>query len=373
MPSAVRLRCGTVVSVVCILLNILLSGFKLLFGTLVGSIAITADGVNNLSDAASSFVSLVSFRVAAKPADREHPFGHARIEYVASMIVSFLILLVGADLFRSSVEKIMTPAESDDRYFLPSVIVLAVSILVKCGMAILGHRIGRQMDSPVMRATTADSLSDCISTFAVLLSTLLNARFGWGFLDAYFGMFVSFFIFYEGIKILRETKDSIRGEKPVEATVDAIRRVVAEYPGVLGVHDLLVHSYGPGHTLASFHAEVDGSRSMYDVHEELDTIERRLHKELCILCTIHADPVPVGDAELDALQESVRRVVAGVDARFCLHDFHLMHTDAGCRMAFDVSVPYECPMSDEAIRGAIHEGVQHLQKKCRTMINIDRI
>ena len=223
---AVRLRYGTMVSVVSVICNLILSLGKFVFGLLLGSIALMADGVNNLSDAGSAIVSFVSFRIAAKPADRDHPFGHARIEYVASMIVSFLVLLVGVELMTSSVEKILHPTPPDDRYLVASIIVLAASILIKLWMGLLNRKIGRRIDSAVMRAAATDSLTDCISTFAVLLSTVLYALFGWDFLDGWFGCFVAVLILLAGCRILNETKNSILGEGPVEETVQEIRRLV---------------------------------------------------------------------------------------------------------------------------------------------------
>lgn len=369
---AVRLRYGTMVSVVSILCNLLLSVGKFVFGLLLGSIALLADGVNNLSDAGSAVVSLVSFRIAAKPADRDHPFGHARIEYVASMIVSFLVLLVGVELLTSSVEKIFCPAPPDDRYLTASIILLAVSILVKLWMGLLNRKIGKTIDSAVMRAAATDSLTDCVSTFAVLLSTVLYAIFGWDFLDGWFGLFVAILILVAGCRILNETKNSILGEKPVAETVAAIRRVVGEYPEALGIHDLLVHNYGPGHTIASLHVEVDGARDVFETHDTMDNIERRLYEELGILCTIHADPLVLGDPEVDRLRAAVAEIAVGVDERLHTHDFRLVRGTTHSNLIFDIAAPFECPLSDEAIKAAVGERVAALDACYRTVITVDR-
>lgn len=370
---AVRARYGTMVSVICILLNLLLTAGKLAVGTLLGSIAITADAVNNLSDAGSSLVSLVSFRMAAKPADREHPFGHARIEYVASMIVSFLILVVGFELLTTSIGKISAPAQPDDRYLLPSILVLCASIVVKLAMAGLNRGVGRRIDSSVMRATAVDSLSDCLSTFAVLLSTVLYALFGWVFLDAIFGVLVSLFILFAGCRLLNETKNTILGERPVEKTVADIRRIVSEYPEALGIHDLMVHDYGPGHVIASLHVEVDGSRDFFEIHDVIDTIERRLSEELSIQCTIHADPLVIGDPETDRLHERMAAFAATLYPGVQVHDFRLVRGRTHSNLIFDVAVPYECPLDVQTLRTRFAEEGARIDPHYCTVITIDRV
>ncbi len=368
----VRLRYGSMVSVISIICNLLLSAGKFLAGMLVGSIAITADAVNNLSDAGSSIVALVSFRIAAKPADRDHPFGHARIEYVASMIVSFLILLVGVELFLSSVEKILTPAAADAAYFVPSIAILSASVLVKLLLGLLNYRVGRRIDSSVMRAAATDSLMDCISTVAVLVSTILCATLGWNFLDGWLGIFVAILIFSAGCRILNETKNSILGEEPVAETVEAIQEIVNSYPDALGIHDLIVHNYGPGHTIASLHVEVDGARNVYETHDMIDLIERRLNAELGILATIHLDPIVVGDAEVDRLRALTEAAVAGVAPDLHMHDFRFVRGVTHHNLIFDVAVPFECPLTDEALCEQIDRAVKEIDPVYCTVVTVDR-
>ena len=370
--TVVRARYGTMVAIVCILANTLLSFAKFLAGLLLGSIAITADAVNNLSDAGSSLVGLVSFRISAKPADRDHPFGHARIEYVASMIVSFFILLVGFELFRSSLDKIINPTAPDDGYIILSVIILSASVLVKLWMAFLNHAIGRRIDSSVMRATAADCLFDCISTLAVLLSTALYALFGWNFLDGWFGLGVSLLIFYAGIRVLNETKNSILGEKPVEETVDAIRAIVAEYPEALGIHDMLVHNYGPGHTVASLHIEVNGSGDMFELHDVIDNIERRLSEELGIQCTIHMDPIVVGDPLIDLLRTETATLAAELFEGVRIHDFRFVPGTTHTNLIFDVAVPFECETSDGDLCECLTAAIREKHPTFFTVITVDR-
>lgn len=369
---AVRLRYGTMVSVVSIICNLFLSAGKFAFGLLLGSIALTADGVNNLSDAGSAIVSLVSFRIAAKPADRDHPFGHARIEYVASMIVSFLVLLVGVELLTSSVDKILHPTAPDDRYLLASIILLSASILVKLWMGLLNRRVGKKIDSAVMRAAATDSLTDCISTLAVLVSTVLYATLGWDFLDGWFGLFVAILILVAGCRILNETKNSILGERPVEETVNAIRRVVGEYPEALGVHDLIVHDYGPGHVIASLHVEVDSKRDALETHDSIDNIERRICAELGIQCTIHTDPIVVGDPEVDRLHLAVAKIAGEIDERLRVHDFRFVRGTTHSNLIFDIAAPFECPLTDVEIETAVAARVRTLDPHYCTVITVDR-
>ena len=368
----VRLRYGTMVSIVSMLCNFLLAVLKFLIGTLVGSIAITADAVNNLSDSGSSLVSFVSFRIAAKPADHDHPFGHARIEYVASMIVSFLILLVGAELLISSGEKIFSPTRPDDTYMVASIVILSASILVKLWLGLFNFRIGKKIDSAVMRAAATDSLMDCISTAAALVSSILYLALDWYFLDGYFGVFVAILIIVAGCKILNETKNSILGERPVAETLSAIRETVAQYPDALGIHDLIVHSYGPGHTMASLHVEVDGSRDVYETHDMIDNIERRISEELGILCTIHADPIVMGDPEVDRLREMVQGIVAALSPVLHTHDFRFVRGTTHHNLIFDIAAPFEFPLGEDELRDRISRAVAAIDPLVRTVIIVDR-
>ena len=369
---AVRLRYGTMVSIVSMICNFLLAAMKFLVGMLVGSIVITADAVNNLSDSGSSLISFVSFRIAAKPADRDHPFGHARIEYVASMIVSFLVLLVGAELLLSSGQKILNPTRPDDAYIIPSIVILAISIAAKLWLGLFNFRIGKKIDSSVMRAAATDSLMDCVSTGAALLSTVLYFAFDWYFLDGYFGIFVAVLIVVAGCKILNETKNSILGEKPVAETVAAIREIVSEYPDALGIHDLIVHSYGPGHTMASLHVEVDGARDVYETHDTIDNIERRLGDELGILCTIHADPIVVGDPEVDRLRDMVWGVVNAISPDLHMHDFRYVRGTTHHNLIFDIATPFEFSLPDGELCERISAAIREQDPIFRTVITVDR-
>ncbi len=366
-----RAKQGTRVGVVGIVSNALLFLLKFLVGSAFGSIAICADAFNNLSDAGSSAVSYVSFRIAAKPADRDHPFGHARIEHIASMIVSFLILLVGFELGADALKSIIKPGESA-RFSILTVLVICFSILVKLALAAYNLHIGKKIDSDVMRATATDCLSDCISSVAVLVSALI-LRFTGFDIDAYVGLAVAILILLAGIRILSDTKNSLLGEAPVNELVDDIKKIVLGYPAVIGMHDMVVHSYGPGHTFATFHAEVDGRVSIYDSHDVIDEIEKRISKELSISCTIHMDPLVTDDALTDRLRGSVEALAKGIDPRLHIHDFRLVAGPTHSNLLFDVEAPFELKLEDGEIVRRLSEMISALDATYYAVVTVDRV
>lgn len=371
---AVRRRYGTLSSVIGILANLLLFVIKLVAGTLSGSLAIRADAVNNLSDAGSSVISLVSFKLSAKPADRDHPFGHARIEYVASMIVSFLILLIGVELVKGAVEKFFAPVLPV--FHLVAVIILAVSILIKLWLAYINRRLARLIDSDVLRATAADSLSDALSTAAVLLATLLAPLLpeaAAGLVDPVMSLLVAVLIFVAGIRILNDTKNAILGTAPTEQTVQAIRDLVAEYPEAIGIHDLVVHHYGAGRMHASLHVEVDGKKDVFASHDTIDLIERRLLEEHNITCSIHLDPIVTDDPLLDEWRERLIALAAALDKRLQIHDFRMVPGTTHTNLIFDVATPFEVTLTDDEIKKALAHAVAAEAPCFFTVITIDRI
>ena len=366
----VRRAYGTAASVVCIVLNLLLCAGKITAGALFGFVSIMADGFNNLSDAGASLVSLVSFRIAAKPADRDHPFGHARVEYVASMIVSFLILLIGLELVGQAFDALLHPVAPSWSWL--TVVVLAVSVVCKLWMALFNRKVGKLIDSDVCRATATDSLSDAIATASVLVATLLYRFLGWN-IDGYMGLLVGGFIFVAGIRVLRETMNSILGEQPSAEVVEHIRAVVAGYPEAVGVHDMLVHNYGPGRLYVSLHIEVDGSRDIFEMHDCIDNIEKRLGEELGAYCTIHMDPIVTDDESVTALRRQVEEAVHAVDDRLGIHDFRVVSGPTHTNLIFDVTVPFECPMSDNAVKAAVAGQVSRLDESYCTVLTVDRV
>ncbi len=368
---AVRRAYGTMVSVVGIILNLLLAAGKFTVGILFGAISVQADAVNNFSDAGSQLISLVSFKIAAKPADKEHPFGHARIEYVASMIVSFLVLLIGWELLSGSIDKVFHPSETVFSWV--SVGVLAVSILVKLWLCFFNRRVAKRIDSTVMRATAADSLSDAAATSAVLAATLVYKFTGFD-PDAYMGIIVALLILWAGIKILNETKNSILGERPSDEQVEEIRAVVAQFEesGVIGLHDLVVHNYGPGRVMASLHVEVDGDINIYKSHDIMDLIERRLRVECGILATVHMDPVAVSDPAVIALREQAMIAAATIDGRLRIHDFRIVPGDTHTNLIFDVVAPFDLRISDDALRVTLADRIHEADSHLFAVITVDR-
>ncbi|MBQ3064279.1 MAG: cation transporter [Clostridia bacterium] len=370
----VRRAWGTVVSVFGIVMNLLLFAGKFIVGTLTGSISIRADAVNNLSDAAASIVTLISFKISAKPADRAHPFGHARIEYVASMIVSFFILFIGVDLVRDAFGKLFTPVVPVFR--LVAVIVLSVSVLCKLLMAFLNRRVGKHIDSDVMRATAADSFSDAAATSAVLVANLLGLILpdaASQYVDPIMGILVAGLVFVAGLRVLNDTKNSILGEAPTEETVAAIRRIVGEYPAALGIHDLVVHNYGPGKTLASLHVEVDGKADMFYSHDVIDLIERRLAEEEHIIATIHMDPIITDDPKVDEWRERIIQMVQAFDKRLQIHDFRMVPGLTHTNLIFDIAAPFELKMSDDELIRAVSSVIHAVNGKHFAVITIDRV
>ena len=368
----VRRAYGTLVSILGLILNVILFGAKFTVGVLTGSVAIRADAINNLSDAGSQMLSFISFRISSKPADREHPFGHGRFEYVASLIVSFLILHIGLDLLVESIQKIISP-EPPTRSWV-SVGVLGGSVLVKLWIAYFNTRIGKRIDSSVMRATAADSLSDVLSTGAVLVTSLIMLLFPTLSinLDAYVGVGVAILILVSGLKILLEAKDSILGGAPSEEVVRRIAEVADQCEGVLGLHDLEVHNYGPGHVIASLHVEVDGSKDIFDSHDMVDNLEKKLRHECGICATIHMDPIVTNDEEVNALRGRVAAAVVALGEGMNIHDFRFVRGNTHTNLIFDVAVPFECKLSEEEVRRAVADAVSRLDPSYFVVLTIDR-
>jgi cation diffusion facilitator family transporter len=364
-----RRKCGSAVAVIGIVVNLLLAVIKLVAGLLSGAISITADAVNNISDALSQIVSLIAFKISARPADREHPFGHARIEYVASMIVSFLVLLVGCRLLGESVSKILHPSET--LFSWVSVGVLGASVIVKLWLALFNKKVAKKIDSSVMRATSADSLSDAVATSAVLVATLIYKFTSWD-PDGYMGVVVAILILVAGVRILNETKNSILGGAPSEETVNTIRVVVSEYPEALGIHDLVVHSYGAGRNIASLHVEVDGSQNVFDIHDVIDTMEKRLRDEYGIEATIHMDPIAVNDPMIAKWKGQIEQIAADVEHTLRIHDFRMVPGNTHTNLIFDVSASFEVKMSDADIIRKISDRVSEIEENYFCVITVDR-
>jgi cation diffusion facilitator family transporter len=367
--NVVREQYGQMTSVVGIVVNLFLFISKFVVGTLAGSVSITGDAVNNLSDAGSSVVSLVSFKISGKPADVEHPFGHARIEYIAASVIAIVILLIGTELIRSSVNKILNPSPIDFNVITAAVLVF--SIIAKLWLTHFNTNIGKRIGSTVMKATAADSLADVMATSAVLASAIIGPWIGIQ-LDGYMGIVVALFIMFSGLKILKETMDSILGQGPTEALIEQIETYIRKYEGVSDIHDLVAHNYGPNRWFASVHAEVDASVDIMVSHDLIDSIERDIAADLNIHLVIHMDPVVKDDPFVDALSQLTRSVIEKVDDTLTMHDFRVVKGSKTHKLIFEVTVPYTCRMSDHQILEAIESGLTKENHSLYAVITIDR-
>ena len=350
---AVRQRYGLLSGGVGILLNLLLSAGKFLAGLLTGSIAVTADAFNNLSDAGSSVVTLAGFRLAAKQADDDHPFGHGRIEYLTGLLVAAAILLVGVELARTSLEKILQPEAVDFSWL--SVGILCASILVKLWMSAFNRRLSRRIGSAAMAATAADSLSDVVATSAVLLGTLAGHFFSLR-IDGWVGILVAAFILRAGWEAAKDTLDPLLGQSPDPNLVESIQKAVLAHPQVTGVHDLIIHDYGPGRRMMSLHAEVPMDADVLEVHDVIDNIERELKETFHIEAVIHMDPIATKDPQTNALREKMAALVREIDPAMTIHDFRMTVGPDHQNLIFDVVVPHKCPLSDEEVKESWRAG-----------------
>ena len=368
--AQVRRRYGTLSSVVGIILNIILAAGKYTAGLLFGAISLQADGINNLSDAGSQAVSLISFKISAKPADKEHPFGHARFEYIASMIVSFLILHIGFNTIVDSVKKIFD-TEAQTKFSWVIIIVLGISVLVKIWLCLFNRKIARRIDSSMLRATAMDSLADACATFGVFVGMLVYKFTGFD-IDAYMGAIVAVLIIVAGVRVFLETKNSLLGERPSDELVEAIHQIVGEYPEALGIHDMMVHSYGPGKTVATFHVEVDRNCDLIESHDMIDNIERHILSKLGILTTIHMDPIVTDNEEVNRLKIAVRELVKEIDGRLDIHDFRCVFGVTHTNILFDISTPFDVKLSDAELCEQISAGIKGIDERFFAVVTVDR-
>lgn len=366
---AVRTHYGYLGSVTGIVLNVLLFAGKFIAGLISGAISVTADAFNNLSDAGSSVMSLVGFKMAAQPADEEHPFGHGRMEYVSGLVISFVILLMGFELAKSSVVKIFNP--EDIKFSWLTLSILIISVLVKLWMALFNHSLGKKINSTSMKATAVDSLSDCISTSAVIVAMLVLYFAGVN-IDSYIGLAVALFILYSGVNTFRESLTPLLGTKPDKEFVNEIKAKVESFDGIVGTHDMIVHDYGVGNLIISMHAEVPMEMDFNSAHELIDKIEDDLKKQYKCLVTIHMDPVAVNDEKAMAVKARVAEIVKSIDSRMTIHDFRMTDGKDRDNLIFDVVVPFGLKMSDASVREAISEKVSELDKAYCCVINIDK-
>lgn len=366
---AVRRAYGVLCGALGIGLNLTLSFGKFLAGALSGSISITADAFNNLLDAASSVITLIGFRMAGQKPDPDHPFGHGRIEYVTGFLVSILTFITMVELAKTSFEKVLHPKTPTLSPLMLG--FLAVSILVKCYMCLYNKKLGKQLNSPSMGAAAVDSLSDALATTVVLVGSFVS-QFTDLSVDGWCGLAVCLFIGYAGYGAAKDAVSPLLGQAPDREFVKRVNELVLSHEGILGVHDLIVHNYGPGSVLISLHAEVPANGSLLMLHELIDTIEHQLRDELHCQAVIHMDPVLVGDGETDRLRGLTEKCLSQIDVSLTIHDFRIAVCPEGTRLLFDVAAPYDFPLSDQELADKIDGLLRQENPLLKTVIEIDR-
>ena len=365
---AVRRAYGQLCGLTGIGLNVLLFIGKFLAGSISGSIAITADAFNNLSDAGSSVITLLGFRLAGRKPDPEHPFGHGRIEYISGLIVSGLILLMGAELAKTSFDKILHPAAVD--FSVIAMVILAVSILVKLYMSLYNRQIGKKINSAAMAATAADSISDAISTSAVL-AAMLVAKFSGLMIDGYVGMIVAVLILISGVKAAKETIAPLLGQAPETEFVQQIERIVMSHPPICGIHDLVVHDYGPGRVMISLHAEVPAGGDMLELHDVIDNAEIALRRELNCEAVIHMDPIVTDDGITSELRAKVSELVKTIDERITIHDFRIVPGNTHTNLILDAVVPFDIGISAQEVSERISRLVSEMDSNYFAVVLVE--
>lgn len=367
---AIRSSIGKLAGLTGIVCNCLLTVLKLVIGLLVGSMAIIADGVNNLSDAASSLTTLLGFRMAQRPADKQHPYGHARYEYLSGLAVAALILLIGAELVKSSIAKIINPEPID--ISAATIALLAASVAVKLWMSGFYKTLGKKINSTALYATSVDSRNDVISTCAVLLGCLVNYLFGLN-IDGCVGLAVAIFILYSSVGIAKDTISPLLGQQADDELVDKITELVLSHEKVLGVHDLLVHDYGPGRCYASAHVELSADEDPMACHDIIDDIECDVLEKMNVHFVIHYDPVVQNDAEQNEMRRTVGEIIRELNPAFSIHDFRIVRGSAQSKLVFDLGVPYSMIEKKKEIKERIDAALNERGKKYITIIRFDGV
>ncbi len=364
----VRRSYGMLCSFTGIGINIVLFLFKYIVGAATGAISGTADAFNNLSDAGSSVITLIGFKLAGTAPDREHPFGHGRVEYIAGLLVSLIILVVGVELGKSSIGKIIDPQPVDASPV--AFIVLGAAMLAKLYMFAYNRRIGFRINSAAMRATAMDSLTDAVSTAVVFISMLIT-RFKGINIDGWCGCAVALFIIYTGIMAAKDTLGPLLGQPPEPEFVDEIEKIVRSRSEIVGIHDLVVHDYGPGRQMISLHAEVPGDGDIYVLHDAVDSAERDLQEKLGCEAVIHMDPVAVGDEKTDELREIAKKVAAEINENMTVHDFRIVTGPTHTNLIFDVVAPRDIGIPEKEIKDIISEKIREIRPDCYCVITVD--
>lgn len=364
----VRHSYGMLCGIVGIVLNILLFAGKFLAGTISHSIAITADAINNLSDAGSSFITLAGFKLASQKPDPDHPYGHGRIEYLSGLFVSLLIILMAVELIKTSFNKIIHPTETTISPLV--IVILVVSILVKLYMSVYNSKVGKQIDSAALLATAADSRGDMLATLLVLISSAIAYFFGIQ-IDGYCGLLVGLFILYAGFNAAKETINPLLGKAPDKEYVEKIEEIVTSHDLILGIHDMMIHDYGPGRVVVSLHAEVPSDGDILEMHDLIDHIEHDLSEMCNCEAVIHMDPISVNDPETAELKEKIRSIITSIDEKLQFHDFRIVKGPTHTNLLFDVLVPYKFPIKDSELIVMIDRKVKELNPAYFIVVKVD--
>jgi len=368
--NALRQAYGMLCGILGIVLNVMLFTGKFIAGFISNSIAITADAVNNLSDAGSSFVTLIGFKLAGQKADTEHPYGHGRMEYISGLVVAAAILLMGYELAKDSISKIITPQETEFSWLVVGILV--VSIGVKVYMFFYNNSIAKKIESPAMAATAKDSLSDSVATSVVLISALVS-HYTDIKIDGYCGLLVAVLIFYAGYTAAKDTLNPLLGQKASEEFEQEIEDIVMAHEEVCGIHDLFVHDYGPGRQIISLHAEVSADSDIMMIHDVIDNIEKELRVKLGCEATIHMDPIVTNDEHVNEMKANMVRIIKGIDTRLSLHDFRMVDGPSHTNLIFDVVAPFDLGMTDEELVKAVFVKTQEtLGERYFTVIDVDK-
>ncbi len=366
--SKVREAYGTLGSVAGIVTNILLAVLKYVAGIISGSISVTADAINNLSDAGASIISLVGVKLSAKPADKGHPYGHGRVEYISALAVAFLVLLMGIELFKSSVDKIINPVPV--KFSVISLCILVFSILAKLWLGFFNKKLGKKINSAPMMAVMKDCFSDCLATGVAAIAIIVSA-FSDINVDGYLGIVVAGFIFMAGFNILKDTMADLLGKPAEKEFVDEVTNKILSYDKIVGVHDMIIHDYGPGRKFASAHAEVPSNENIMEIHDIIDLIERDIFNELGMIISIHMDPIVVDDEKINALRQMTSNLVSEISEEMSIHDFRVVDGPTHTNLIFDLIVPHKYKLSNEEVCKEIEDNLSKIDERYFAVITVE--
>jgi cation diffusion facilitator family transporter len=364
----IRGKYANLASVTGILINVFLSITKLIVGIIASSISIISDALNNITDIGSSLITLIGFKLSRKKSDKDHPWGHGRIEYLTGFIVDMIIIFVGLELLKSSVEKIIHP--SVPSISIVTIVLLVIAIFAKLWLFIFYKKIGKLIDSAAMDGVAYDSISDTISTTAVLISAIV-AKLANISIDGFVSLMVSIFILITGIKAIKEMVDMLIGTGPDEEFIKEIKDFVKNYPEIAGIHDIMVHDYGPGRKIVSFHAEVPSDSDICEAHDVIDGIEASMHKKFNCITTIHMDPIVVNDEEINLMKEKVTKVVTDINENYTIHDFRMTNGGKIINVIFDLAVPFEENVDFKELEKEVKEKIKTINKNCNAVVTVE--